>query len=276
MQTTTPDPTTGTHPEPRAAPSAGPGPAADGAPPLRTPVWGTRADRAGALRAGLAAGLAVVAYTLAARTWAPEFAPSDLEIFGTWTSMACVWLTRRQNIWSMPFGIVSVLAMGKFFFDIDLVGQGWLHLGFYFPVQFLAWWLWLRGGDGHGELGVTWLTWRSRAVFAVAIAAGAFGLAAIFAALHGDTPYALWDAEIVAASIAAQVLLTTKKVESWVLWMVPVNVAAIGLYLHTGAVMFAVLYVLYLANAAVGLADWVKANRARTAGLSAFEARHVD
>jgi nicotinamide mononucleotide transporter len=71
--------------------------------------------------------------------------------------------------------------------------------------------------------------------------------------------YTYWDASIVAASVVAMVLLSKKKVESWWLWIGPVNVSAIGLYLATGAFMFAALYVLFLVMAFVGLAKWNRA-----------------
>ena len=54
-------------------------------------------------------------------------------------------------------------------------------------------------------------------------------------------------------------LMSKKKVESWWLWIAPVNVSAIGLYLSTGATMFAALYGLFLAMACVGLVRWVRA-----------------
>lgn len=50
---------------------------------------------------------------------------------------------------------VSVVLMGWFFRDIGLVGQTWLHWGYYVPVQFWAWLQWTRGGDERTELTVT-------------------------------------------------------------------------------------------------------------------------
>jgi nicotinamide mononucleotide transporter len=170
---------------------------------------------------------------------------------------------------------VSVVAMGVFFFRIDLVGQGWLQLGYYIPVQVVGWRVWIRGGEAGGDLGVGWLRWRSRILGAAAVVAGTLVLAAAFHRLHGDTPYQLIDAQIVAASIAAQLLLTAKRIESWLLWLIPVDVVAIGLYLRSDAVMFAALYALYLVLASAGLRDWLRAWRAQQRGLSPFDARHV-
>jgi nicotinamide riboside transporter PnuC len=73
--------------------------------------------------------------------------------------------------------------------------------------------------------------------------------------------YTYWDASIVAASVVAMILLSHKKVESWWLWIGPVNVSAIVLYSITGAAMFAALYVLFLVMAFFGLARWARAAR---------------
>ena len=83
----------------------------------------------------------------------------------------------------------------------------------------------------------------------------------------------MWDASIVAASVAAQLLLTTKRIESWWLWLIPIDLSAILLYLRSGAEMFAALYALYLVLASLGLHNWVRAWRGQRAGLTAFEAR---
>jgi nicotinamide mononucleotide transporter len=241
--------------------------------PLRTPVFGTRADQVGAGRAGLGATLITLLYVAAVKRWSPDLSPTGLEIFGTATSLACVWLTRTQNIWSVIYGLVSVVAMGIFFFDIDLVGQGWLHLGYYIPIQFVGWWAWLRGGAGRTDLPVGWLAAPRRLAIGVALIAGTALLALAFRELHGDSPYLWWDSSIVAASIAAQLLLMTKRIESWWLWLIPVDVSAILLYLRSDAEMFAALYCLYLLLASLGLRDWLRAWQAQEAGLSAYEAR---
>lgn len=239
----------------------------------RTPVWGTVSDRSGAVRAALLAATTVWVYAAAMQRWSPELAPTRLEIFGTATSLACVWLTRRQNVLSIPYGIVSVLAMGAFFFEIGLVGQGWLHLGYYVPIQFVGWWVWIRAGAGRTDLPVGWLSSRARVAVAVGVVAGTLLLAVVFERLHGPGAYLVWDSSIVAASVAAQSLLIVKRIESWWLWLIPVDVSAILLYLRSDAEMFAALYALYLVLASMGLRDWHLAWKAQRAGASAFDAR---
>jgi nicotinamide mononucleotide transporter len=198
-------------------------------------------------------------YWLGTKLWAPEVVPGVVEFGGTATSLSSVWITQRRNVLALPVGIISVVLMGWFFRDIGLVGQTWLHWGYYLPVQFWAWSQWTRGGDDQTELTVTRLTARARL--------GVLGAGLVATVLLGwlldagweDALYTYWDASIVAASVVAMILLSRKKVESWWLWILPVNVSAIGLYLSTEAYMFAALYVLFLVMAFVGLAKWMRA-----------------
>jgi nicotinamide mononucleotide transporter len=209
--------------------------------------------------------LACLLYWQATRVFSPEITPGLVEFAGTATSLWSVWITQRRNVLALPVGIVSVALMGWFFLEIGLIGQTLLHWAYYLPVQFWAWQQWTRGGDGHSELTVTSLSRPGRA----AILAGGLVFTVLFGWLLDagwqDAVYTYWDASIVAASVIAMILLSRKKVESWWLWIGPVNVSAIALYLSTGAHMFAALYVLFLVMAFVGLARWKRAAEMATA-----------
>lgn len=225
------------------------------------PWFGRRWEHRHAAIAALGSLVACWLYWLGTRQWAPEVTPGVVEFGGTATSLWSVWITQRRNVLAMPVGIVSVILMGWFFHDISLVGQTWLHWGYYLPVQFWAWAQWTRGGEDHSELTVTHLTLPMRALVLSAGAVATVALGWVLDAGWDDALYTYWDASIVAASVLAMVLLSRKKVESWWLWIGPVNVSAIGLYLSTGAYMFAALYVLFLVMAFVGLARWIRADR---------------
>lgn len=233
------------------------------------PAFGRPRERQQARTAGFGALVVCVVYVLGVRTFAPEFAPGVIEFVGTVTSLWCVWITRRQNVLSIPIGIVSVVAMGVFFWQIGLIGQSLLHLVYYLPIQIVGWWMWTRGGTRGTELPVSRLPTSLRLALAPAIAAGTIVGGRLLDASFDQAVFSTWDASVVAASIIAQLLLMAKKTESWWLWIGPVNVSAIGLYLMTGAYMFAALYVVFLVNAFVGLAQWQTARRLRGARVLA-------
>jgi len=68
------------------------------------------------------------------------------------------------------------------------------------------------------------------------------------------------DATVAAASVAAQFMLSFRKIENWVLW-IAIDVVSIGLYINRGLLLTAGLYVLLLGLSALGLKDWMAAER---------------
>jgi nicotinamide mononucleotide transporter len=208
--------------------------------------------------AGIGSFLLCLAYAKLTGIFAPDFAPGIIDFIGTMTSLWCVWITQKRNVLSLPLGIISAGFMGYFFLQIDLIGQMLLHWVYYLPVQFWAWYMWTRGDDGS-ELRVSRLTGKEMGIIGALIVVATFIFGNVLT--MADTAlYTYWDASIVAASVVAMILLSTKKVESWYLWILPVNVSAIGLYYTTGAYMFAALYCLFLVMAFFGLARWNNAS----------------
>ena len=228
------------------------------------PWFGRRWEHRQAAIAATGSLLACTLYWLGTKRFAPDVVPGWVEFGGTMTSLWSVWITQRRNVLALPVGIVSVILMGWFFRDIGLVGQEWLHWGYYLPVQFWAWAQWTRGGEEQTELLVTRLSNPARILALAGGAIATMALGWLLDAGWDDALYTYWDASIVAASVVAMLLLSRKKVESWWLWILPVNVSAIGLYLATGAYMFAALYGLFLVMAFVGLARWIRAAQVRT------------
>ena len=227
--------------------------------PEAAPWFGRPWEHRQAAVAAVGSFVACWLYWLGTKTWAPEVTPGVVEFAGTATSLWSVWITQRRNVLALPVGIISVVLMGWFFRDIGLIGQTWLHWGYYLPVQFWAWSRWTRGGADQTELTVTRLTSPARLGVLGAGLVATVILGWVLNAGWEDALYTYWDASIVAASVMAMILLSLKKVESWWLWILPVNVSAIFLYLSTEAYMFAALYVLFLVMAFVGLAKWVRA-----------------
>ncbi len=217
-----------------------------------------------ALFAGLGSLILCTIYAIAVSKFAPDYTPGPVDFIGTATSLWSVWITQKRNVLALPIGIVSVVFMGWFFMTINLNGQMLLHWVYYLPVQFWAWQHWTRG-DAGGELRVRTLNGSQRLMFIIAIVVTTFILGKVLESSWGTSLYIYWDASIVAASVVAMILLAQKRVESWLLWILPVNVSAIALYTLTGAYMFAALYCLFLVMAFVGLARWVKAHQGNSA-----------
>ena len=72
-----------------------------------------------------------------------------------------------------------------------------------------------------------------------------------------EPAYPYIDALLTIASIAAQLMLTRKKLDNWLLWLI-INSCSIVLYTVVGIYFTVVLYVVYCAIALNAYRDWTK------------------
>ncbi len=200
-------------------------------------------------------------YEIASAYFVPGFAVNMYEFVGTWAGLVCVWLSRTENILCWPAGIVSALAFGFFFGAIGLPGQQWLNWGYFLVIQLWAWPHWVWGGEARTELPVTTLTWKGRAFALLAVLLGSVAVFALIDRLVPGSVYPVLDAVVVSASVVAQFLLGRKKIESWFLWLGPVNALSIALFFVAGAYTVMALYVAFFIHALFALRSWKKEGR---------------
>ena len=195
---------------------------------------------------------------------APRMGPIDL--LASALTLVNVWLVVRRSLWNYPFGLAAVALSAVVFWRERLFSDVLLQL-FFFLVQFYGWWVWSRHREADGGVGVVWLSWPQRLLTIVLIAGATVGWGAL---MHAYTAAALpwWDAANLMLSVAAQLLMSRRFAENWVLWVV-VDVNATALYAAKGLTAFTALYVVLTMLATWGLVDWWRASRRRvaTAGL---------
>lgn len=173
-------------------------------------------------------------------------------------------LTVKQNVWLFPVGIVGTVLYILVFARAHLYGSATLQV-FFIVVQLYGWWFWTRRGP-QGEARPI------QRVGLVAAAAGMVGVGLVFAAVgyligrFTDAHAPIPDAMILGLSMAAQVLLSRKIMESWPFWLV-VDVGSVALYGSQGLLATSALYALFLFMASWGWWEWERA--ARTERLQA-------
>lgn len=183
----------------------------------------------------------------------PGFATTPLELVSFVLSIITVLLNIRQSHWAWLFAIVSSATYGVVFFGARLYGDMGLQLVF-ITVSVWGWHQWLHGGTQHDPLRVTRLDRAGRNRSILGWLAGFVLLAAFLDAFTDtDVPYA--DGFLTAGSLVGQLLLSRKKVENWIVWIV-VDVLYVGLYLSKGLFLTAILYTLFIGMAFVGLRAW--------------------
>ena len=169
---------------------------------------------------------------------------------------ACsVALTIRQSLWCWPTGLVQVALYVHVFHAARLYSDMILHL-IYVVLQVYGWYRWRKGSSG-AALPVSRLSAAQVALWTIAIAVVAFvwGEAMM---RYTNAVAARADAFIAAASLSAQYLMATKKIENWVIWIV-VDLVAIAVYWSRDLRLTAGLYCVFLGLCVLGLIEWRRA-----------------
>ncbi len=177
------------------------------------------------------------------------------EIIAAILGVVNVALIVRRSIWNYPFGLAMVALYGFVFFDAKLYSDAALQV-FFFVVQIFGWWIWYHARDADGLVRVERLTIRARVTWCAAIAATTLAEGWYLANYTADA--APWlDANTTAMSVVAQYLLSVRRIENWVLWIIT-DIVQIGLYYWKGLYPTSGLYALFLLLSAIGLWQWGK------------------
>ena len=178
-----------------------------------------------------------------------------LELVAFALSVAMVVCNIRVNVIGWPLAIASSLLYMLLFWGSRLYGDASLQI-FFAAVAAWGWWQWLRGTDEEGHaLRVRSLGAHGRTSVLVAIAI-AWPATALFLRRFTDTDVPWWDAFPTATSVVGQWLLGRKYVENWPVWIV-VDVVGAALFAYKGLWLTTVLYLVFVAMAAVGWRSWL-------------------
>jgi len=164
-----------------------------------------------------------------------------------------VWLVARRSIWNYAFGIAGVAIYGVVFFRAKLYSDTLLQV-FFLIVQFYGLWQWRRSQRDAGEVVVERLTRTARLAWAAGIVLAILGWGWLMHRFT-DASFPWWDASVAMISVAAQYLMSVRKLENWWLWILA-NLVSIGLYAAKALWITTGLYVLLLGIAVLGLARW--------------------
>ncbi|MEP9359863.1 nicotinamide riboside transporter PnuC [Sphingomonas sp. KR3-1] len=180
---------------------------------------------------------------------------SSIEIAAAVLVLVNVALVVRRSMWNYPFALVAVSLYAWVFFGQKLYSDALLQL-FYLAVNLYGWWNWARSRAESGEVQVERLSGRGRILAAGICAAAAAGWGWLMHT-HTDAAYPWWDGSIAVISIAAQILQSRRKWESWVLW-IAADLFAVPLFAVKEIWPTTILYAILLVLAVRGLLDWIK------------------
>jgi nicotinamide mononucleotide transporter len=182
---------------------------------------------------------------------------NPIEITATALGFVNQWLAIRQHIWCWPVGIASVLGFAFVFWDAKLYSDAGLQV-LYIVLQLIGWVRWRSHAAGlagrRSLLPVTVLPWRTRLLWAGAVAAVALMLGGAMRGLtDASMPFA--DATATSLSLVGQWLQARKVLDSWAFFIAG-NLIFITLYVSKGLYATTLLFVFLTAMAVVGFVRW--------------------
>jgi nicotinamide mononucleotide transporter len=196
--------------------------------------------------------MAAASVLLLAAAWLRWLPLAMTEVLGFVTGGVCVWLVVRENVWNWPIG----LANNVLFFILFLRGRLFADMGLqavYFALGVYGWWHWLYGGERRTELRISRALRAEWIGLAAAVPLATWGLREVLIAVQGAAPF--WDSLTAVLSLAAQYLLTRKRIENWWLW-IAADLIYVPLYGSRGLPLTAVLFAIFLVMCVTGLRAW--------------------
>jgi nicotinamide mononucleotide transporter len=179
--------------------------------------------------------------------------PPWLEIAANAVNLGSIFFATRNSIHTWWSGILGCALFGGLFYTHQLYADFTLQL-FFIGSSALGWWHWLHHRGNRVERPITRTSFRE---FSVALAFAVLTVFGYGLLLHRFTDaYApFMDATVLALSVAGQILLVRRKLETWVFWLLA-NTIAVPLFASRELWITAFFYTLFWINAPLGFFRW--------------------
>jgi nicotinamide mononucleotide transporter len=219
------------------------------------------AGRPGAAASGVgrleAAAMLVVSVLVVAASVFRWWSITITEALGFATGGACVWLIVRDSIWNWPIGLANNVLFFVLFLRSALFADMGLQV-IYFAIGTYGWLNWAHGGNKGGRLAISRATRVEWVFVIVTVPAGTWLLREVLLAVNGAAPF--WDSLTTMVSLVAQYLLSKKRLENWLFWILA-DIIYVPLYLSRALPLTAFLYGLFLVMCLIGLREWITTAR---------------
>ncbi len=184
-----------------------------------------------------------------------------LEVIAVVFGVVAIWLASKGEVVNFAIGLVNCVLYGILFGREGLY-SGMILQGIYFAINLYGLYSWRKPKIEDNELKVMWLTVKERIIIVTIIVTTGvlWGMGMKYGAQLlpeniQEPQYPLMDAILTTASIMAQILLTRKKIDNWVIWLL-VDVIYIGLFLMVEMYWTAGLYLIYTIIAMRAIKEW--------------------
>lgn len=180
------------------------------------------------------------------------FYESPYEFWGFLTSVICVWLSAKENIWGWTFAIIASAFSFKVFWDVNLPGDAFLQI-FFIGASIYGIYEWKYGGKEHSTRQVSKMPFSIYLILLGVFVLSWLGVRYALSLLQGDIVEI--DAATTALSLIGQWMMAKKYLETWILW-IAVDSLYVGVYIYKEVYLYALLYFIFLFLATQGYIYW--------------------
>ncbi|WP_099222762.1 nicotinamide riboside transporter PnuC [Listeria costaricensis] len=178
------------------------------------------------------------------------------------SGVLCVTFAAKGKISNYIFGFIQIMLYLIISIQFVLYGEVLLNV-FYFIMQIVGFWVWRRNMTVSRDEEVKIVKAKALTVkqwgwmiLSVIIAWYLFGT--LLKVIGSNSPYL--DSMTTALSVVAQVLMTLRFREQWVLWII-VNLFSIVLWIVAGNASMVAMWVAFLFNSTYGYMNWIRLSK---------------
>ena len=200
---------------------------------------------------------------------------SYMEFFGVVSGSLATYLVARNNVWTWPIAVISVILFFFLFYQIQLYPDMLLQV-FFLITYLLGWWRWTHPGAGEQvmqsgaqqALRITKMPTRQLAIWLLAGVMATLLLGTFALNLHTWFPvlfsqpsaFPYLDSFTTVMSIIGTFLMIEKRVECWYVWL---GVDAISTYMYfvKDVKLLSAEYFVFCFIAAFGAWNWTREYR---------------
>jgi nicotinamide mononucleotide transporter len=190
------------------------------------------------------------------------------EYLAVFAGIVSVWFSRVENIWVYPVGLINTIIYVYISLDGSLPGEAAVNC-YYTIMSIVGWYKWVQKDTQHHlVLHITNSNrkeWIGQLLFFFSFYIIIFICLTYFKKyfFEGAIPWA--DALASASAFTGMWLMTRKKTESWIWWIIT-NITSIPLYFVKHYVLTSIYYLVLLVLAVMGLIEWWKRSNQRQHG----------
>ncbi len=176
-----------------------------------------------------------------------------IEIIAVILGVINITLLIRRSIWNYPFGIVMVCLYSYIFLHAKLYSESILQI-YFFVLQLYGWYYWAKGKKPDEKIKVERLPPHQLPYFFMVAVISVFVVGTLMGR-YTDAAFPFLDATVAVLSVIAQFMMARRLLENWIVW-IGVDLLAIGIYWSKELQPTAVLYIIFLIMATIGLRTW--------------------